>query len=342
MFTRNLLLLSILFASVALAQREFIVLVDLDVPANAPFNQGWTFLRFTPANLTIQRGDTVTWLVQGQVQHTIIFSGPNRIGLYNGPTFSFPPELSPTPSNFGGRISSAPTFNSPLSSGMLSPGSNFSVTFDIASGTQLVYYDILHPFMNGVIDIANVSPSPSQVAALVVDQTNTTFNNMPRIEVSKVLFDPVPPSRPGSNGTTIWTIRIVGEANPLIEASLVRFVPDNVTIPLGDTLEFVNDDLQDHIVAFNGTQRILEDFSTPTGLNPIYRSASGGKDFRGGFATSGLLQPGVLSPDNEGLPQPQPNSWLITFNTLGTFPYECTIHDDVGMLAVVTVVARSS
>jgi plastocyanin len=112
-------------------------------------------------------------------------------------------------------------------------------------------------------------------------------------------------------------------------------VPGNVTIRAGDAIRFVKPDfvLDTHTVNFNGTRGEFEEeiiqvngraAISPTFFFPQPSNTRNVQYDGQGFIGSGFMT-GRVEP------------WTVTFNREGTFPFICSIHDDIGMRGVVIV-----
>ena len=112
---------------------------------------------FSPSNITIEQGTTVTWKNENNVRHTVLSgtpaSGPERI-------FEDDEILS---------------------------GETFSYTFESA-GIYL-YFDVLHPWMAGVV-IVQVSSDSSEITSFDVETAKYWYENGDRIAIwGKVIPD---------------------------------------------------------------------------------------------------------------------------------------------------------
>jgi plastocyanin len=149
-------------------------------------------------------------------------------------------------------------------------------------------------------------------------------------------------TKPGANGATIYQVKI-GAGDGMI--SWMRFGPANLTIHVGDTVEWVQNDVETpHTVTFTSGQKEPADIlpepqaSGPPKLvfNPVVLAPAGGATYSGtGFFNSGLIQ-GTQSP------APGPRSYSLVFDQPGTYEYICILHDGMGMDGTITVVAQGA
>ena len=71
-------------------------------------------------------------------------------------------------------------------------------------------------------------------------------------------------------------------------------------------------------------------------FNPAVIAPAGGNTYSGtGFFSSGLLQ-GTQSP------APGPRSYSLAFDQPGAYKYLCALHDEMGMVGTITVVAQGT
>jgi plastocyanin len=124
-------------------------------------------------------------------------------------------------------------------------------------------------------------------------------------------------SRPGANGSTIYTVTIGG-----------------VTPTGGELLRFGSSDHAPHTVSFfSGGAETPETIKVgdSTYCNPAAMAAVGGSTYDGtGVANSGFLW-GTKDPISG------PRKYSLTFTKPGHFEYVCIPHDDMGMMACITV-----
>jgi len=179
-------------------------------------------------------------------------------------------------------------------------------------------------------------PSPVQVAAqanasnyVVFDQYNTwvTQNNLNTL-VAPFVYGP-------NKINKIYTV-LVAFGVPQYWVDYIRFVPSNLTINVGDSINFTLATFGAHIVAFNSSGVFNDnDISGPNGTlraNPLYFIPYGNASaYSGGFISSGVLLPA-------GVPSTGGSFFTVTFTKAGTFPYICSLHDDEGMVGSITVV----
>jgi len=317
---------------------QFIIYAGTPGPSNS---SGWLIQQYFPSNLVVEPGDTVIFVVQGSANHTITFVPPSmdyNPGLFkfntsNGSLNSLQlnPLAIPTSSN---GVIILENVTQPVSSGILIPTQNWTVQINSPIGSILPYFCLLHPLMRGFIYINQIRENISSVNMDVQNHVSSIDNTLNVLTVTKALMNNHASWRSGAiSPSRIWTVSMIGERELNITSSYVRFIPSNLTISLGDTVEFVNDDIISHIVAFNTSYEDIPPYLVEDELNPLYLSPSNNSDnYIGGFATSGLLQPVFLQ-----LPYEFPSFWRIQFTIPGTYPYICSIHSNLGMIGSISV-----
>jgi plastocyanin len=138
---------------------------------------------------------------------------------------------------------------------------------------------------------------------------------------------------------TAGTGEISATAGGTDTLSVMRFLPHQINIRAGDTVEWTNQSpVEAHTVTFG---------TAPTGLNIFSPSANVTTDTDGALhgtvnspadnVNSGILA--AAAQDQIGSPQTAlgVTRFRVTFPNSGTFPYRCLLHDDLGMNGIVLV-----
>jgi len=132
---------------------------------------------------------------------------------------------------------------------------------------------------------------------------------------------------------------IVGTMDMENSLDYQRFIPGNITVHAGDTVEWAMTMPNLHNVALGKDVVLFSAVNQPSGppklvLNPEFAFPAGGPEYTGtGYYNSGpLAVPG--SP-----PQAGAQSYALKFVTAGTFEFICAVHDELGMNGHVTVLA---
>lgn len=304
-------------------------------------------LAFYPKQATVHVGETVTWQFHGF--HTATFPGTMTpypfvvpLGTSAQPATNDAagkpfwwggkaPVLSISPMSVqpqgGGAISSAADVRSSgllriLTAGPTSqPPAPYTLTFTKPGLYR--YLCAVHPGMKGVIRVLPKkkakAPSPAAQTAKELRQTVTDLT---------ALNAELPP-----NSLEVF----VGAGKNASGAEIAAFFPKSLTVPVGSTVTFQNNDETDiHTVTFGPADlrtQIEKSFAAPQGMdvliNPLGAFASeppgapltyDGTNHGNGYFGSGILQP-PGAPAAAG-----PSAFAVTFTKPGTYDYECVIH----------------
>jgi plastocyanin len=305
----------------------------------------WQFMRFYPETITINPGDTVVWKLNSAEFHTVTFPAPGQ---------QPPPFLIPEGGDSQRMIANpqvafpqgGPTYDGTgyVNSGLLqrAPGSpqEFKLTFT-APG-DFAYLCAVHSMMKGhvIVQAAGTAYPKTQAQydaeAKAQIAADAAAAKKMEAEASTVT------TKPGPNGATTYQVKI-GAGDGMM--AWMRFGQSNLTVQVGDTVEWVQNDVETpHTVTFtSGGEEPADILVEPqTGgppklvLNPAVMAPAGGATYSGsGFFNSGFLQ-GTQSP------APGPRSYALTFDKTGTYKYVCVLHDGMGMVGTITVVAAGT
>lgn len=284
---------------------------------------------FFPTNITVDEGDTIKWTMNTDFFHTVTFLSGNPA----------PPE--PIPSGEGDLVMLNPMSQFPVGgpnydgtaytgSGLITAkGTVFSLTFTKA-GT-FGYVCLLHPGM-----AAQVIVQPAGTAYPMTQEQLTAQGNAEMYDkldkANQYLQSTQLTSKANSDGTTSYTVANGVGGN---QASVVRFLPVEVTIKAGDNVSFpVNDPHEIHTVTFydaaGPVPLFVDPKPQPTGPPKL-------------IIPHGLPQGGNVVEDpktlyNSGILGPG-QSYTFTFPKPGTYTYVCVIHAPQGMFGTITVTA---
>ena len=305
----------------------------------------WEFMRFYPESITINAGDTILFKSNSMEPHTVTFPKPGApmpdLIIPEGGTsqrLMFNP-LDAFPQGGTSYDGSAFTGSGQLGGDPTSPTS-YKLAFSKAGTYD--YGCAFHPMMKGkvVVQAAGTAYPKTQAQidadakALIAQDTVAATKMEP--DAKKVS------SRPGPNGTTIWSANI-GYGDGMY--AYMRFSPKVLTIRAGDTVEWTQKDVDTpHTVTFvsggkepdlalvelqpNGPPKVI--------VNPVVLTPAGGPVYSGkGYFNSGFIQ-GSKSP------APGPRTYALVFDTQGKYEYICVLHDAMGMSATVTVLAKDA
>jgi plastocyanin len=307
----------------------------------------WQMMRFYPENITVNVGDTVLWKLNSGEIHTITFpkmgvKSPDLMvmeGSGNAQRVLFNP-MAMLPQ--GG-----PAFDGTAlaGSGQLGGGQPFPTEWKLSftkPGTY-EYFCTLHPMMMGKVIVqaagASYPKTQTQVAADAKVQLGADAAAAQKAEAS--IKAPSSDRRP--DGTSVFQIQI-GYGDGIL--TYMRFNPTDLTIHVGDTVQWVqNDPMAPHTVTFVSSDAKEPELVLPEPqkagppklvLNPEAIGPVGTATYSG----KSLFNSGIMWGTKD--PTPGPRSYSLTFDTPGTFKYICALHDYMGMGGQITVLPRGT
>jgi plastocyanin len=288
-------------------------------------DKGRQVLAFLPNEFWIHVNDTITWTSAVDELHTVTLPA----GAVRLPFFVGCPGFSTSPATFSGSCISAQAFTSPNS---------FTVLFAETGNFKLTC--LLHEDMTGVVHVLEAStPLPhdqafydtqgAQQARELLAAQGMTMGDM---QTENHEAD-VP------NTVIAGTGRIFATGGGHQTVSILRFVQPEIMVHVGDTVEWTNPDaITPHTVTFGP--------DPPTPIRNI-PSANVTTDPDGArHATISTPSPTVHSgfiqsahQERVGLPATAPGTtrFRVTFTIPGVFPYDCALHDDLGMVGQIVV-----
>jgi len=283
---------------------------------------------FAPALITIHAGDTVTWSMATLFEHTVSFlSGakppepvvPEAGGKFRFNPMIFNPQGGPT---YGG--------SGMASSGFLQAKRTYSLTF--TKPGKYAYVCMLHPGMIGTVVV--LAPGKKLPATQAELDRAAALQVRSALARGGSLLKAVKPSMIRSAKGTTYVSPMVGARG---SASVLRFLPESLTIKAGDTVRWEMKDVMElHTVTFSGPQQ-PPDFVTPEpepqGPPKVY------------FNPKGVVRVGGLTHSGDGyynsgfmaFDAPGPKTYSLTFTRPGTYTYWCVVHVPQGMKGVINV-----
>ncbi len=280
---------------------------------------------FFPMVITVAAGDTVRWALGGQYSHTVTF-----LSRQPGP---ISPLVTPDGRSVvnplleyaqGGTTYDGTRYTN---SGILSPRAS---TYELTFSTPGVYpyVCLLHRGMEGTVVVVPTSSqppmTPAEYTALGEREWSVVRERGEGLAQSApVVTEPVP-------GATNYYISSGFGAN---EASVLRFLPQELVIHVGDTVTWVQSDPQEmHTVTFGDDTAPTSLTTTETAvlgppvtvLDPQATQPQGGPVHRGvGYYNSGIMQPFAR--------------YTLTFLQPGTYSYVCLRHASLGQVGTIVV-----
>ena len=298
----------------------------------------WQNARFYPDRLVVNEGDSVVFSFRTSDQHNVVFMPRGEM-----PAVHYLPapwdrrRLVVNPIALTATGGDRFDGTAPVSSGLLAaaPGSawDWSVTL-MATGTW-TYVCTPHSArvpvlgavgMVGRIEVrkaGSVLPaSPEEVTAAA---DKAVAADIAADEAADAAAKQVT-SRPGPNGSTIWTMNTGFES--ATGGERMRFGVPDLTIKVGDTVEWVQKSkyVPHTISFFSGADETPLTIAEGGILyaNPAVEKPAGGVVYDG----TGLVSSGFLGASK---------TYRLTFTTPGRYEYICIPHDEMGMSAHITV-----
>src|SRR5262245_14868547 len=303
-------------------------------------DKGDQILAFLPNELWVHTGDSITWRFLTDEIHTVSFLTPGQIR----PTYVVGcagTGTTPDGSSFAGATC--------VNSGTRVIGQSYTVSFPVAGNYRLVC--LVHANMTGTIHVLN----PSEI--LPHDQAY--YDGEAMKEARELLADGARlqargvaasvrhsddddthqhDAGGGAEAVTAGISEVVSTTGGGSHSvTVMRFMRETVVVHVGETVEWTNfGPVVQHTVTF-GTE--------PADPAPPSAGVTVDPDgARHAFVNSpnDNVHSGYLTPERQerpGLTQ-QPSAQIrfrVTFTQPGTFPYICTLHDELGMVGQVIV-----
>jgi plastocyanin len=308
------------------------------VGAESP-DMGKQALAFLPNEIWIHAGDSITWTFQSDEVHTLTFLTPGQI----------------TPSDFTlgcpGFASSGAAFDGStcVTTPPMVKGQTFAVAFPKAGNYK--FDCLVHNTMTGAIHVLNASETLPHSQGFYDDQAAAQRKALLTDTDQKMqMAMNHDGDHDGDDGFSVQVIHKkhvtagVGEmtsnAGGTQQLAIVRFLDATITIHVGDTVEWTNNDPDEpHTITFG---------PDPTG-NPFAPSSNVTVDSDGALhailtSPSENVHSGALLQaleDEGGSPQNtlvnNPTRFRATFTQPGTYNYHCFFHDNLGMVGKVIV-----
>lgn len=286
---------------------------------------GHQALAFLPNELWIHEGDTITWRSDVDEIHTVTFLRTDPSAQVRPPFPAGCPGFSSSPATFDGTtcVTTAPIVK----------GQEFSVTFPKKGNYKLVC--LVHENMTGVVHVLD------PLSALPFEQPD--YDAQAADQRRDLLTDRdggahgAPDGGTHTPGIVAGTGEVTATGGGSMTRSIMRFSHDTITVHVGDTVEWTNDDpVTPHTITF-GTEP----------ANPVPPSGNVTIDADGArhvtiSSTADSAHSGLIVADpQERLFLPQAplgaTRFRVTFTKAGTYPYICALHDDLGMKGEIIV-----
>jgi plastocyanin len=283
-------------------------------------NQGIQANSFYPRDVSIHVGDTITWTVRTGEIHTVTFlSGqPAPPLIINGGLN--PVVAEPTPPGivddgkgfFNSGLLQTPTSDNPT------PTTTYTLGFG-ATG-DFPYVCLIHSQMKGTVHVEPAGipvPPQAEVTGRGLAEAGQLLGQGALLEGQGLISALL-----AGDHVTAGIGKLIPNTATL---AILRFLPQHQVVRAGDTVTWTNLDPETpHTVTF--------------GLEPASAVVPSGNGIDGkGHAT--LSKPGDTANSGYlGAAFPFGTQFQVKFNTPGTYPYICALHDDLGMIGTVEVV----
>jgi len=281
---------------------------------------------FLPTQITINEGDTITWTTGAEFVHTVTFVSGGQVPpvvTVEGGVVSQPAETA-FPSG-GPNYDGTGLVNSGLLEGK---DKTFSLKFTKAGSYD--YLCLLHPGMAGKVTVQAAGSAYPKTHEQVDAEGNAELYAK-LAEANQFLQSAQLSSKANANGTTNYTVVNGAGGN---QATVLRFLPVNLTVKPGDSVTWLGSDPAEiHTVTFYDPAGKVPDFivpqpqpSGPPKLVLPHAAPEGDTE----VDSNELYNSGVLPPN-------QP--YTFTFPKPGVYSYVCVVHAPQGMFGTITVAA---
>ncbi len=289
-------------------------------------NQGMGFqvLAFLPNEIWINAGDSITWTFNVDEIHTVTFLKARQVR----PPFSAGcPGFATDPASFDG---SECVTTPPLAS-----GATFTVNFPKAGNYKLVC--LVHENMTATV---HVFP-----AGHALPHTQRFYDTEATDRKADLLATGTAVGKTGvsnDHAVTAGIGAVAATPGGTDTVSVLRFLHENITIHAGETIQWANrDPVTPHTITF-GEEPPDDALFAPS--DDVTLDADGARhatlNAPGESTHSGFIR--AEPQERTGLRQTPPRDivtrFRITFTQPGTYPYICSLHDELGMEGTVTVI----
>jgi plastocyanin len=286
-------------------------------------DQGVQALAFLPNEIWIHVGDRITWTFDADEIHTLTFLRANQ----PRPFFADGcPGFSMDPATYDGSMC--------VTTPPMVRGQTFTVIFPVAGNFKLVC--LVHENMTSVVHVFDLAETLPHDQAFYDKQAGSQRHEL--LSDARDDAHRAHAVRNSPQGVTAGTGEVTAKAGGSSTVSVVRFSDDNMQIHAGQTVEWDNQDpVTPHTITFGPDPADLFDPSPDVTVDP-----DGARhaiiDSTSDTTHSGFI---VAAPQERlGLAQAPlgVTRFRVTFPNAGTFPYQCALHDDLGMAGLVTVI----
>jgi plastocyanin len=325
----------------------------------------------------VAEGTTVIWTLGSDEFHTVTFPAGNPVPQYFIPQpedATRPLMINPAllfPSLPAGAWDGTTFVHMELQG----PGQELPVTFGRPG--RYDYVCLFHPAMTGTVEVV-ASGSAGITSQAAVDQyaaTRLATAIEPAVAQLRAMRDR-PSWVEGAGNTRIWFVR-AGTDSPSGQLDLMAFLPETLTIRQGDTVVWYVDHQMIHTVTFHSAgyeagmvgEAAPEDFVVvqlpdgrllpapvpgeppPPEVVALFMDPSTAPRLVLGPAATTPVRPSLsydgrslyssgLIGEHPAVAMLMDNTWALSFDTPGTYQYDCVLHESQGMRGAVTVLPR--
>jgi plastocyanin len=285
-------------------------------------DKGDQALAFLPNEIWIHAGDRITWTFETDEIHTLTFlrAGQPRPFFADGC-----PGFSMDPATYDGSTC--------VTTPPMVKGQTFTVIFPVAGNFKLVC--LVHENMTSVVHVFDLAETLPHDQAFYNKQAESQRRELLENAHKVATSHAVPNSL---QGVTAGVGDVTAKAGGSNTVSILRFSHDNIHIHPGQTVEWDNQDpITPHTITFGP-----DPVGDPAPPSPDVTVDSDGARHAIIDSTSDTTHSGfIIAAPQERLGLPQAplgvTRFRVTFPNAGTFPYQCALHDDLGMTGQVIV-----
>jgi plastocyanin len=262
---------------------------------------------YFPHDIAIDAGDSITWTSSTAEPHTVTFLAAGQ----SAPQDPF--SLAAGGSSYSGNA----FFNSGPLLGMTVPGFAQKYTLTFTQPGTYTYVCLFHPFMTGTVHVqARGTAYPQSQAGLDREAKTQQHRFLAQGEALRGSALAVSVSDPTHAAVSAG----VGNGT----ATVMRFLPERLAVPVGTTVTWTNrDPMEPHTVTFGAEPQGPNAEFTPVGLDgPSHATISRPDQQVNSGAVGGMM----ASPE-----------FKVTFTAPGKYPYICMLHDEMGMVGTIIV-----
>jgi plastocyanin len=302
----------------------------------------WQNLRFYPDHLAISEGDTIIFSFRTSDTHNVVFMPKGvKPAVHYIPSLSDPKRLMVNPlalAAIGGQHFDG---SAPVSSGLINAISGMPKEWRVTLATPGIWTYVCTPYstvvpmagavgMVGRIEVRKagstlpLSPEEVTSAADKAVAVDIAADEAADVAARKIT------SKAGPKGSTVWTMN--AGYTTASSGERMRFGASDLTIKVGDIVEWVAKGgyVPHNVYFFSGGDEMPMTIKEGNILyvNQDVEKAVGSQVYDGtGVRSSGFIGEGPG----------RTKTYRLTFTKVGHYEYICIPHDEMGMMAYITV-----